>query len=361
MASTIGRLFRLTTFGESHGPCVGAVVDGCPAQMELLEEHVQRQLDRRRPGQSHLSTPRGEKDKVRILSGVENGITLGSPIAMVVQNEDKRPADYSAVANIPRPSHADFTYRAKYGIVASSGGGRASARETVGRVAGGAVAERFLQIGYGLSITAWVSAVQDIVAPESCGVDLTREEVDKTPVRCPDHDTARKMVERIEQAAADKDSVGGVVTCLCRNVPAGWGEPVFDKLEAALGAAMLSIPAAHGFDVGSGFAGAGLRGSQDNDVFVMKDRGLGTATNHSGGIQGGISNGEPIRFRVAFRPVASIGIPQETVDYDGKPVRLELEGRHDPCVLPRAVPIVECMAALVLADMALRAEGLRRQ
>jgi len=361
MASTIGKLFRLTTFGESHGPCVGAVVDGCPAQMELREEHVQPQLDRRRPGQSHLSTPRGEKDRVRILSGVENGITLGSPIAMVVQNEDKRPADYSAVANIPRPSHADFTYRAKYGIVASSGGGRASARETVGRVAGGAVAERFLQIGYGLSITAWVSAVQDIVAPESCGVDLAREDVDKTPVRCPDHDTARKMAERIEQAAADKDSVGGVVTCLCRNVPAGWGEPVFDKLEAALGAAMLSIPAVHGFDVGSGFAGTRLRGSQDNDMFVMKDRGLGTATNHSGGIQGGISNGEPIHFRVAFRPVASIGLPQDTVDYDGKPVRLELEGRHDPCVLPRAVPIVECMAALVLADMALRAEGRRRQ
>ena len=345
----------MTTFGESHGLCVGAVVDGCPARMALTEIDIQRQLDRRRPGQSSLSTPRDEKDMVRIVSGVEDGVTLGTPIAMLVDNEDKRPADYRDMSNVPRPSHADFTYRAKYGIGSASGGGRASARETIGRVAAGSVADRLLIERYGVRITAWVSAVQDIVAADLTDRDVSRQDVDLTPVRCPDPDAAARMSERIEQVAEEGDSVGGVITCVCRNIPAGWGEPVFDKLEAALAGGMLSIPASRGFEIGSGFAGTTMRGSRHNDMFVMKDGVLGTTRNNSGGIQGGISNGEPVYFRVAFKPVATIGLPQDTVDYDGQAVRLEARGRHDPCVLPRAVPIVECMAALVLADMALRA------
>jgi chorismate synthase len=352
-------LFRLTTFGESHGPLVGAVVDGCPARLELREEHIQPQLKRRRPGQSSLSTPRDEKDRVRIVSGVENGLTLGAPIALLVDNEDRRPGDYRSMTDIPRPSHADYTTRAKYGIAASSGGGRASARETVGRVAGGAVAERLLQVRYGVEIVAWVGSVADIACPDLSAAEFGRERVDAAPVRCPDPATAQRMTERIEAVAAEGDSLGGTVACVCRNVPPGWGEPVFDKLEAALAAAMLSIPAAHGFDIGSGFAGTRLRGSEHNDAFTLKDGRLGTVTNHSGGVQGGISNGEPVVFRVAFKPVATIGRPQDTVDYDGRAVRLEARGRHDPCVLPRAVPIVEAMAALVLADLALQAEAGR--
>ena len=360
MASTWGKQFRVTTFGESHGRCVGAVVDGCPSLIALSEESIQRQLDRRRPGQSALTTPRRELDRVRIVSGVENGVTLGTPIAMMVDTEDKKPGDYTEMSNVPRPSHADFTYRVKYGTAASSGGGRASARETIGRVAGGAVAECFLAARYGVRITAWVSAVQDIVAPDIDPSDVTREAVDRSAVRCPDADAAEKMSARIAEVASVGDSVGGVVSCVCTHVPAGWGEPVFNKLEADLAAAMLSIPAARGFDIGSGFEGTLLRGSVHNDPFIMKDRGLGTVTNFSGGVQGGISNGEPVRFRVAFKPVATIGLPQGTVDYDGNQVRLEAKGRHDPCVLPRAVPIVESMAALVLADMVLLSDGYRR-
>jgi len=358
MSSTIGRMFRLTTFGESHGPHVGAVVDGCPARLELREEHIQPQLTRRRPGQSALNTPRDEKDRVRIVAGVENGLTLGSPVALLVDNEDRRPQDYAGMRRVPRPSHADYTYQRKYGILAASGGGRASARETIGRVAGGAVAERMLAVRYGVAITAWVSAVQDLVCPDLTGEAVTREEVDRTAIRCPDADTAARMIARVEEARDAGDSLGGAVTCVCRNLPAGWGEPVFEKIDAVLAGAMLSIPATRGFDLGAGFAGTRLRGSQHNDAFMARaGGGLGTVTNRGGGVQGGITNGEPLYFRVAFKPVATISLPQETVDYDGNPVTLEAKGRHDPCVLPRAVPIVESMAALVLADMALRAEA----
>ena len=357
MASTIGSNFVVTTFGESHGLSVGAVVDGCPGGLALSEADIQPQLDRRRPGQSALSTPRGEKDRVRIVAGVENGKTLGSPVAMVVDNEDKRPGDYSEMRVVPRPSHADFSYRKKYGHVAASGGGRASARETIGRVAAGAVAERLLAERYGVRVTAWVSAVQDITAPDMDIETLTREQVDQNLVRCPDPVTAALMQTRIEEIRDLGDSIGGVISCVCVGLPPGWGEPTFDKLEAALARAMLSIPATKGFEIGSGFGGTQLRGSQHNDPYMMKDGRLGTLTNHSGGVQGGISNGEPVHVRVAFKPVATISLPQETVDYDGKPVVLEARGRHDPCVLPRAVPIVESMAAMILADMALQMDG----
>jgi chorismate synthase len=358
MSSTLGRVFRLTTFGESHGPCVGAVVDGCPARLALTEADIQPQLSRRRPGQSSLTTPRDEKDKVQIISGVENGLTLGSPVALWVANEDRRPSDYGHLRQVPRPSHADFTYMAKYGVLAASGGGRASARETVGRCAGGAVAEKLLRDWYGVEITAWVSSVGGIDAPAALlGREITRAEVDQTAVRCPDPESAERMENLIKQALDAGDSAGGVITCVCRNVPAGWGEPVFDKIDALLGRAMLSIQATVGFEIGAGFAATRMRGSQHNDPFVMKGARLGTSTNHSGGVQGGITNGEPIVFRVGFKPVATIKVPQQTVDYEGRPVLLENKGRHDPCVLPRAVPIVESMTALVLADMALIAGG----
>ncbi len=353
MSSSFGTLFRVTTFGESHGLGVGCVIDGCPPRLDLSEADIQPQLARRRPGQSALTTPRDEKDCVRILSGVENGLTLGTPIALLVANEDRRPGDYADLRDIPRPSHADFTYQMKYGIRAASGGGRSSARETIGRVAGGAVAERFLRGRFGLDIVAWVSSVgpREAALPDLATLD--RAAVDASEVRCPDPDASGRMKEVIEQARADRDSVGGCITCICRGVPPGWGEPVFDKLEAVLAQAMLSIPATRGFEIGSGFAGTRMRGSAHNDPFVLKGGTLGTVTNHSGGVQGGISNGEPVLFRVAFKPPATIGRPQETVDFDGRPVTLEARGRHDPCVVPRAVPIVEAMAALVLADAAL--------
>lgn len=353
MSSTFGTIFRVTTFGESHGRGVGAVVDGCPPRLTLSEADIQPQLDRRRPGQGALTTPREEQDTVSLLSGVENGLTLGTPIALFVANRDARPGDYAAMSRIPRPSHADWTCLAKYGVRASSGGGRSSARETIGRVAAGAIAEKWLCERWGVEIVAWVSAVGEVEAPDLTGRLLTRAEVDAQPVRCPDPDAARRMMAAIREAREAKDSVGGVITAVCRRVPAGWGEPVFDKLEACLAQAMLSIPATKGFEIGSGFAGARRRGSEHNDAFVMKDVRLGTVTNFSGGVQGGISNGEPIVFRVAFKPPATIGRPQPTVDFEGHPVVLEAAGRHDPCVVPRAVPIVEAMAALVLADAAL--------
>lgn len=352
MSSVWGRIFQVATFGESHGHMVGCIVDGCPPRLPLTEKDIQPHLDRRRPGQSALTTPRSEKDRISILSGVEHGLTLGTPIALVVANEGQHPADYKALADIPRPSHADFTYQAKYGIRASSGGGRASARETIGRVAAGAVALKFLQARHGVEIIAWVSQV----GAEESAVDaqtVTRTAVDTHPVRCPDADAAHRMAARIEQAQNDRDSVGGVITCVCRGVPPGWGEPVFDKLEAELARAMLSLPAARGFEIGSGFAGTRMSGSEHNDPFVFENGRLHTSRNHSGGVQGGISNGEPVWFRTAFKPVATIGRPQKTVTFDGKPVTLEAPGRHDPCVLPRAVPLVEAMAALVLADAAL--------
>jgi chorismate synthase len=321
--------------------------------LALGEADIQRQLDRRRPGQSRLSTERAEADQVVLLSGVEDGLTLGTPIGMLVMNKDARPQDYAGLREVPRPSHADFTYRLKYGVQAASGGGRASARETIGRVAAGAVAEKFLRERYGVEIVAWVSAVGE---EESGAVDLEtvdRAAVDATAVRCPREEPAQRMIAAIARAREASDSVGGVVSCVCRSVPAGLGEPVFGKAEALLAQAMLSLPASKGFEIGSGFAGARMRGSLHNDPFVQKGGRLGTLTNRSGGVQGGITNGEPIHFRVAFKPPATIGLPQETADYAGRPVTLEARGRHDPCVVPRAVPVVEAMAALVLADLAL--------
>lgn len=355
MGNAFGTIFRVTTFGESHGVGVGAVIDGCPSLMELSEEDIQGQLDRRRPGQSKLTTSRDEKDRVRILSGVEDGVTLGSPIALLIDNADTRPRDYESVRSVPRPSHADFTYKEKYGIVARSGGGRASARETVGRVAAGAVAEKLLAGRFGIEIVAWVSAVGGIEAPQQDETALTREAVDAQLVRCPDDKTAKRMAAEIEKAAEEGDSIGGVVNCVCRNVPAGWGEPVFRKANALLAQAMMSIPAAKAFESGSGFSAAKMRGSAHNDLFVSKADRVGTATNRSGGIQGGITNGEPILFRIAFKPPATISIPQESSDYDGATVTVQAGGRHDPCVVARAVPVVEGMAALVLADLGLAA------
>lgn len=351
--SSFGSLFRVSTFGESHCAGVGAVVDGCPANLELTEADIQKQLTRRRPGQSKVNTPRDEKDQVKILSGTEFGKTLGTPIGLFVANEDQRPHDYGEMSQIPRPSHADFTYQSKYGTRASSGGGRSSARETIGRVAAGAIAEKWLAETYGVDMVAWVSACGDL---EASGVDpdtLTREQVDANIIRCPDPNVAEQMIDRVTALREEGDSIGGVLTCVIRNCPAGWGEPVFDKLEAKLAHAMMSIPATKGFEIGSGFAGSALRGSQHNDPFVWKGGRLGTVTNHSGGVQGGISNGEPILFRVAIKPVATIRKAQTTADFSGNETVLEAKGRHDPFVVNRAVPIVEGMAALVLMDMAL--------
>jgi chorismate synthase len=354
MSSSFGTLFRVSTFGESHGVGVGAIVDGCPASLELSEADIQPQLDRRRPGQSDLTTPREEADQVTILSGVENGQTLGTSIGLLVRNKDQRPGDYGEMDAVPRPSHADFTYQAKYGTRASSGGGRSSARETIGRVASGAIAEKILREEYGIEIVAWVSAVGEEQAGEVDPLTINRGQVDRNLIRCPDTPAAERMENKVREIRDAKDSIGGVVSCVCRNVPAGWGEPVFDKLDAMLAHAMLSLPATKGFEVGSGFAGTCLRGSQHNDPFVKKGNRLGTVTNNAGGMLGGISSGEPVLFRVAFKPVATIGVSQQTADFDGNPVTLEAKGRHDPCVVPRAVPIVESMAALVLLDLGMR-------
>lgn len=353
MSSSFGTLFKVSTFGESHCAGVGAIVDGVPPRMSLTAEDIQVQLDRRRPGQNKLGTDRNEADQVVILSGVEFDKTLGSPIGLLVKNKDQRPGDYGEMSTIPRPSHADYTYRAKYGTHASSGGGRSSARETIGRVAAGAIAEKFLFEEYGIEIVSWVSSVGAVDAATIDMATISRALVDSNDVRCPDTSTAELMTAEIMSARNAKDSVGGVLSCVCRNVPAGWGEPAFDRLEALMAHAMLSLPASKGFEIGSGFAGAQQRGSQHNDPYVMKPAGLGTVTNRSGGVQGGISNGEPVYFRVAFKPPATIGQQQQTVDYAGKDVILAAKGRHDPCVVARAVPIVETMAALVLADLAL--------
>lgn len=357
MSSSIGRLFAVTTFGESHGAAIGAVVDGCPAGVPVCEADIQRQLDRRRPGQSVLTTTRTETDRVEILSGIEGKKTLGSPIGLLIRNADRRPADYKKFAGVPRPSHADLTYMLKYGVLASSGGGRSSARETAARVAAGAVAERFIATRHKVRVIAWVSSVGKIDARDMTATPPCREEVDSNDVRCPDQAAARKMAAEILRMKRAGDSVGGVVTCVCLGVPAGWGEPVFDKMGALLGAAMLSIPAAKGFEIGSGFAGAAMRGSRHNDLFVRKGARIGTATNRSGGIQGGITNGEPVVMRIAFKPTATISVAQKTVDFKGRPVTLEAAGRHDPCVVLRAVPVVEAMAAMVLADAALMARA----
>lgn len=357
MGSSFGVLFRITTFGESHGAGLGVVIDGCPANIELDLAAIQHELDRRRPGQSRLVTQRKEDDKVEILSGLLDGRTLGTPIAMLIRNADARSKDYESIAQAYRPSHADYTYDAKYGIRAIAGGGRASARETAGRVAAGAIAQQLLRDYYEIEIVAWVDEVSGIKADVDAAT-VTRAAVDTNDIRCPDAGVAQQMIERVERARKDGNSVGGVIRVVARNVPAGWGEPVFDKLEADLGKAMLSIPAVKGVESGSGFAGTLLTGSEHNDLFYKRDDGtIGTRTNHSGGIQGGISNGEPITLRVAFKPTATIMQPQATVDSEGNATVLQPKGRHDPCVLPRAVPIVEAMVALVLVDHMMRQQA----
>lgn len=354
MSSRIGRIFQVTTFGESHGGGVGVVVDGCPPRLEISAERIQRDLDRRRPGQSSLTTPRQEEDRVEILSGVFEGRSIGSPIALLVQNRDARPHAYQHLKDIYRPSHADYTTEAKYGIRNWQGGGRASARETVGRVAAGAIARQLLATVAGIEVLAWVLRVQELEAKLDPAT-VTLEAVESNPVRCPEPGTAEEMARNIDAARKRGDSLGGVVECVARNVPPGLGEPVFHKLEADLAAALLSLPASKGFEVGSGFEGTRMTGSQHNDPFVMGEDGRPhTTSNRSGGIQGGISNGEPILLRVAFKPTATVSLPQQTVTTSGEPVTLKAQGRHDPCVLPRAVPIVEAMVCLVLADHWLR-------
>jgi len=352
--STFGEIFRATTFGESHGGGVGVVVDGCPPRLELTEDDIQPDLDRRRPGQSRLVTQRKEADAVEILSGTFEGITLGSPIAMLVRNNDARPGAYDNMKDLFRPSHADWTTEAKYGLRNWQGGGRSSARETIGRVAAAAVARKLLRVATGVEVLAWVSQVHTIEATvDQQTVSLADVEAD--PTRCPDPDAAAAMTEAIEQARRDGDSLGGIVTCVARNVPAGLGVPVFDKLDADLAKAMISLPAAKGFDLGSGFDAVTMSGTVHNDPFVPGADGRpATEKNHSGGVQGGISNGADIVFRTAFKPTGTISSAQQTVDRDNNPVTLEAKGRHDPCVLPRAVPMVEAMALLVLADHWLR-------
>lgn len=424
--STFGTNFRVHTWGESHCASVGCIVDGCPPGLSLTPSDIQVQLSRRRPGQSNLTTPRDEKDQVQIQSGVERGVTLGTPIAMLVKNQDQRPHDYTdeTLDAYPRPSHADFTYLEKYGVKASSGGGRSSARETIGRVAAGALAEKYLREAYGVEIVAFVSSVGKVHIPRYPGEELaqdvklaapvetpdgikaegksfygedpnsgppqtkvdnvintdnlteeeaeeplsksfrellstiTRDEVDKNAIRCPHPLAAERMRQRILLAKANNDSIGGTVTCIIRRCPSGLGEPCFDKLEAKLAHAMLSIPATKGFEIGSGFRGTEVAGSRHNDKFILKPDGrLGTITNWSGGIQGGISNGEDIYFRVGFKSPATISQNQSTATYDGKEGVLNTRGRHDPCVVPRAVPIVEAMAAIVVMDAVLGQNG----
>jgi chorismate synthase len=354
VSSTFGQVFRITTFGESHGGGVGVVVDGCPPRLELSVEEIQRDLDRRRPGQSHLTTPREEADRAEILSGVFEGRTLGSPIAILVRNTDARPQAYEHMKDLFRPSHADYTTEAKYGIRNWQGGGRASARETIGRVAAGAVARKLLASQCGVDVLAWVRRVHEVEAKVDPAA-VTLAAVEANPVRCPDPAAAAEMEQRIDAARRRGDSLGGVVECVARGVPAGLGAPVFDKLEAELARGLLSLPASKGFEIGSGFAGTLLTGIEHNDAFVPGPDGRPrTASNRSGGVQGGITNGEDVVVRVAFKPTATIRLAQDTVDRDGKPVTLEAQGRHDPCVLPRAVPMVEAMVLLVLADHWLR-------
>ena len=349
MGSFFGRVFRISTWGESHGGAVGAVLDGCPPRIEISEEEIQKDLDRRRPGQSIITTQRKETDTVHILSGVFEGLTLGSPISMMVKNQDAKPQDYSEIQNAYRPSHADYTYDAKYGIKDYRGGGRASARETIGRVAAGAIAKKMLHVRCGVEILAYVRQVHTIKAninPQ----DVQYDQVEETIVRCPDLETAEKMIEHINDMRKQGNSVGGIVECVIRNSPVGLGAPVFDRLEADLAKAMLSLPATKGFEIGSGFSAIEKTGVEHNDTFYFSEGRFRTRTNRSGGVQGGITNGEDVIFRVAFKPTATILKPQKTVNPDGEETILKPRGRHDPCVLPRAVPIVEAMAALVMAD-----------
>src|SRR6188472_464465 len=358
MGNTFGQLFRVTTFGESHGGGIGAVIDGCPPRIEISEAEIQRELDRRRPGQSKLTTQRKEEDRCEILSGIFEGRTLGTPIAILIRNKDARPEDYSEMARKFRPSHADYTYEAKYGIRNWQGGGRASARETIGRVAAGAIAKKTLSaLCVDFEVVAYVTQIHELTAKVDRST-VRMKDIEKNVVRCPDAVAAKKMISLIEQVRDAGDSVGGVIECVARGIPPGLGEPVFDKLEADLAKAMLSLPAAKAFEIGSGFGATRMRGSQHNDAFETRAGRIRTVTNNSGGVQGGISNGEDIYFRVAFKPPATIALKQKTVTSSNKETALAARGRHDPCVLPRAVPIVEAMAALVLCDHALRQKAI---
>ncbi len=358
MGNTFGQLFRVTTFGESHGGGIGVVIDGCPPKIDISEADIQRELDRRRPGQSKLTTQRKEEDRCEILSGVFEGKTLGTPIALAVRNKDARPEDYSQIAGKFRPSHADYTYEAKYGIRNWQGGGRASARETIGRVAAGAVAKKILETLYAdFEIVAYVTQIHDIAAKIDRS-NVKMKDVEKNIVRCADAAAAKRMISLIQRVRDKGDSIGGVIECVIRGIPPGLGEPVFDKLEADLAKAMLSIPATKGFEIGSGFAATRMCGSEHNDPFEMRAGKIRTTTNKSGGVQGGISNGEDIYFRVAFKPPATIALQQKTVTAAKQQSEVAARGRHDPCVLPRAVPIVEAMAALVLCDHALRQNAI---
>jgi chorismate synthase len=369
--NAFGERFVVTTFGESHGGVVGAVVDGCPAGHPFApaRARIEAQLARRRPGQGPLTSARQEPDALEVGSGIdpETGLTLGTPIVLWVRNEDAKSHHYEELRELYRPSHADYTYDARYGLRFVAGGGRASARETVARVAAGGLAEDLLAAAHGISIVAWVDEVADVGCPPVDPEAITRADVDASPVRCPDPTTAARMIGTIDAARRDLDTVGGVIRCVARHVPQGLGEPVFDKLTAELAAAMMSLPASRGFEIGEGFASTRMRGSAHNDAFIpdpahqRSTDGITTRTNHSGGIQGGLSNGETIRFAVAFKPVATIFKPQDTVDRQGRAATYTARGRHDPCVLPRAVPMVEAMTALVLVDHVLRRLGARAQ
>ncbi len=358
MGSTFGTLFRVTTFGESHGGGVGVVIDGCPPRLALDVAEIQTDLDRRRPGQSRLVTQRDEADTAEVMSGVFSGYSTGTPIAVLVRNSDARPESYEHLRDVYRPSHADYTYDTKYGFRSWAGGGRASARETIGRVAAGAVARKLLRTAIGVEVLGWVQSIGDLEADIN-PAEVTQADVESGSTRCPDPEAAQRMAAAIETARRDGDSLGGVVQCVCRGVPAGLGEPVFDKLDASLAGAMLSLPAAKGFEIGSGFDGTRMTGLTHNDPFEPGPEGtVRTTANRSGGVQGGISNGEDLIFRVAFKPTATIASAQQTVTRDGEATTLAARGRHDPCVLPRAVPMVEAMALLVLADHWLRQKAV---
>lgn len=349
--SSFGRIYKITTFGESHSSHVGVTIENFPPKFNLDMNKLQHQLNRRRPGQSSISTPRNESDLLEIISGTENNVTLGTMLSFVVKNKNTRPEDYKWKKEyVPRPSHADYTYISKYGIHAASGGGRSSARETIGRVIAGAAAEQWLNKNYNIEIVAWVDSVGNIKSNLN-NKNITREDVDQNIIRCPDLSKAQQMIDYISDLKEKGNSTGGTIKCICRNVPLGLGEPVFDKMEALLAHGMLSIPACKGFEIGSGFGGSEMTGSEHNDPFIVKDNMIKTLTNNSGGIQGGISNGENIEFKVAFKPPASISIEQKSVTLDKKETTLEAKGRHDPCVVNRAVPIVESMAALVIMDL----------
>lgn len=351
--NTFGQLFKVTTFGESHGGCVGCVVDGCPPGIEITEAEIQKELDRRKPGQSSITSPRKEEDEIKILSGYFEGKTTGTPILMLAYNKDMRPEDYDHLKDAFRPSHADFTYEIKYGIRDFRGSGRASARETLARVAAGAIAKKYLKEKLGIEILSFVSQVGDIKTDIDFN-SVTSEEIESNIIRCPDNKAALKMISLVEKMRDDGDSIGGVITGVIKNVPAGLGEPVFDKLNADLGKAMLSINAVKGFEIGSGFAGVVKPGSEHNDEFMISDGKIKTRTNNAGGVLGGISSGETIYFRVAFKSVSTIKKKQHTVNRNLEEVELEASGRHDPCVLPRAVPIVDAMSALTIMDHYLR-------